>query len=143
MRILFFDDDPKRHADFYALCQAAGLNLNLHDLCGAHSIEKAKYFLLGPRLDWAFLDHDLDGQVMVEPGPRTGLAVAQHIAQMPRESQPNYIVLHSMNPVGEIAMRQALSGSYSLSLNCYFGGEQFKAAVRAMARHVGDCDFAP
>lgn len=136
MRILFFDDDPQRHKEFRRLCRAAGLDAAvLDDIYHTHRIEQAKVALNGDRFDWAFLDHDLDGQVGVEPGERTGLAVAQYIAGMVPGQRPGRVVIHTMSPEGEAAMLAALySARFRRVQAAYFGGPEFLALVEEMAR---------
>lgn len=134
MRILFFDDDPKRHTWFRELCTEMGLSEDAF-IVRAKTIQEAVVALSGSRFDWAFLDHDLDGMAGVEPGPRTGLAVARYIAQMPRMAAPVRVVLHSCSPVGARAMLRELHlAGFRGAREAYLGGAEFMALLDEMAR---------
>jgi len=59
-------------------------------------------------IDVLFLDHDLGGTGQPEPsGPGTGYEVAKWLEENP-EFQPNQIIIHSLNPVGQKNMKAAL-----------------------------------
>jgi hypothetical protein len=120
---------------FREMCRAAGVyGPVINDIYHSHHIPQAKAALDGERFDWVFLDHDLDGQIGVEPGEHTGLAVAQYIAQMPPEHRPGRVVVHSYSPEGSQAMMRAFYGArYRRAEASYFGGKDFLLRVAEMA----------
>ncbi len=98
MRILFLDDDPKRHDLFRR--ETIG-----HSVEHVHTVFGARVALdAGGVFDLACLDHDLGGHQMVDPGEDTGHAVAKYIAEMSPEKRPRHVLVHSFNPAGAVAM---------------------------------------
>jgi len=57
--------------------------------------------------DQVYLDHDLDGKVMLESGPGTGWEVAKWLEEHP-DRKPKAIFIHSFNPLGSENMNKVL-----------------------------------
>ena len=87
--VLVLEDDPAREKFF----RSALRNI---DVTFVSTVEDAIDKLKEVEFDWVFLDHDLDGQQMVESGPGTGYSVAVWLARN-RKRQPENIVVHSLN----------------------------------------------
>lgn len=101
MKILVLEDDPVRHISFRK-------NLADHDLDIVTTSKEAIQKLQDDELyDALFLDHDLGGKVMVASGDGTGYEVAKWLESNPF-AKPEKIYLHTMNPVGQQNMKQAL-----------------------------------
>lgn len=63
--------------------------------------------LKNEKFDYIFLDHDLGGTVYANSDENSGYAVAKWLEENP-DRQPDYIILHSLNPTGVANMKQAL-----------------------------------
>jgi hypothetical protein len=118
MRILFLDDDERRHEEFRK--HAAG-HYVLHVYTAAAAI---KSLTLEPRFDVASLDHDLEllHYGKDADGYGTGMEVAEFIRIMPRDLRPGLVVIHSWNPGGSQRMARALRFSGAEILREEFGG---------------------
>ena len=79
-----------------------------HDVYFFDNVEEAKKALqlLGP-FDVAFLDHDLDDRVFVDPNEsNTGFQLAKYIAENNINIQD--IIVHTMNPIGAQRIKDVL-----------------------------------
>lgn len=109
VKILVLDDDQKRH-------EAFKFHLFRHDITHVYTCDEAIKAIEQEKWDIIFLDHDLedrhyssasDGKV--EELEKTGYDVAVHIAKnLPTEKAPQFILIHSWNPVGWKRMFAAL-----------------------------------
>ena len=93
MRILFLDDDNRRHDYFeYAMLS----NSKEHEVVHVHSAKAAIDALINnERFDLVHLDHDLG-----YGSGNNGYEVAVFISTMSDSTIPRKIVLHSSNQVG-------------------------------------------
>ena len=101
--ILILEDDPKRHKVF--LNNLIGCAVTIVD-----TVEAAIDELSHKEFDALFLDHDLNGEQMVESGEGTGYMVALWLTSHPN-CRPDSIVIHNFNPVGSENMHLLLPGS--------------------------------
>lgn len=101
MKILFLDDDDDRHKEFLKHLGAAPVVVK-----PVKTVAEAVAALDRETFELIFLDHDLDGKVMVESGPGTGLEVARHLMSTPNKSAQ--VVVHSLNDKGARAMLDVL-----------------------------------
>lgn len=101
MRILFLDDDPRRHAEFARL--AAG-----HSIVHAWRVDEATALLDQGAFDLCCLDNDLE----TEGYEREGIEVARHIATGPRSRRPRRVLIHSWNETRAQQMYDVLSPLY-------------------------------
>ena len=90
MKILFFDDDIKRHKKF-------SRGVIGHKVTFVFNVSDAIKALNEEIFDVIYLDHDMLPGIHQEPGSETGWAVAQHIAKLPREQFPLSVIVHSYN----------------------------------------------
>jgi CheY-like chemotaxis protein len=109
MKILVLEDDPIRISKFHSVCEAAGIDLAIHDNVN-------DFIVAAQLLDYEaiFLDHDLGGQVFVDTRfHNTGSGavrwmVAEHGYDVP-------IIIHSMNTPAAISMEKSLvAGNFSM-----------------------------
>jgi len=100
LNVLVLEDDPYRQKIFKQRLFNAKLVV-------VSSVFEAIECLKNKKWDYLFLDHDLGGQIYVTPGDNTGYAVACWLEKNP-ERQPENIIIHSLNPIGSSAMKQAL-----------------------------------
>jgi NAD+-processing family protein with receiver domain len=119
VRILFLDDDPKRHELF----ARAHIGHQVTFVWGVFDAVRAlgASECAGEPFDYACLDHDLGGHQMVESGEATGYEVAQHIAFMTTEARPRRVVVHSFNPVGAQNMVRLLADAGVPCIRAPFG----------------------
>ena len=101
MRILFLDDDPRRHAEFARLAHG-------HSIVHAWRVDEATALLDEARFDLCCLDNDLE----TESYEREGLEVARHIAAAPRSRRPGGVLIHSWNETRARQMYEVLSPLY-------------------------------
>lgn len=101
LSILFFDDDPRRHAVFARLARGQWV-----DHCWF--VDDAKERLRRRRYDLACLDHDLS----TEDFARDGREVARHIVGLPPAGRPRSVLVHSWNPIRAVEMESALAPHY-------------------------------
>jgi len=101
MRILFLDDDPRRHAEFARLADG-------HSIVHAWRVDEATALLDEARFDLCCLDNDLE----TESYEREGLEVARHIAASPRSRRPGRVLIHSWNETRARQMYEVLSPLY-------------------------------
>ena len=103
MKVLFLDDNLLRHTQF---AKAFGGDSN--EIFYVETASEAIEVLREIQFDSIFLDHDLGGEYFVPSGDDTGYEVAEWIAEN-LDYKP-IIVIHSMNPVGAVKMKDKLSG---------------------------------
>jgi CheY-like chemotaxis protein len=102
--ILFLDDSQDRHTSFKEMMDELGAYDQLYAVEHVYSAHDAIELLDTHEVfDEVWLDHDLGT-------PETGQTVAVHIANMPEEKRPEYVVVHSANPVGADNMVKTLLG---------------------------------
>lgn len=107
MKILFLDDSPDRHRQFFE-------DWDGHDITPVFTAAEAVTALKQHTFDLVFLDHDLGefdtgGYCAVPAG--NGLDVARFIAAMPEEKRQFRVVVHSWNPVGAKHMRDCFAAA--------------------------------
>jgi len=103
MRILFLDDDLKRHKAFSM--QTIG--------CNVKYVMTAKECMLAlfndEPYDLVCLDHDLGGKTFQEEKSNSGTEVAEFIRlKLPQKQYPKKIIVHSWNPQGAQRMMREL-----------------------------------
>lgn len=101
MRILFLDDDPRRHDQFARIADG-------HSIVHAWRVDEAKALLDRSRFDLCCLDNDLE----TEGYEREGYEVALHIAAAPRSRRPTRVLIHSWNETRARDMYDVLSPHY-------------------------------
>jgi len=101
LSILFFDDDPRRHALFARLARG-------HRVDHSWFVDDALERLRRRRYDLACLDHDL----ATEDFARDGREVATAIAALRQARRPRAVVVHSWNPVRSVEMEATLAPLY-------------------------------
>ena len=107
-RVLFLDDNPDRTKKFRSWFPSAET---------AETADEIIALLIKGDTDHLFLDHDLGGEVYVDPDlPNTGMAVVRWI----EENKPSIekIIIHSLNAdrAVEMVVRLTLAG-YQASRN--------------------------
>ena len=109
MKILFLDDDNRRHEYFeYAMLS----NSKEHEIVHVHSAKAAIDALINnERFDLVHLDHDLGNGV-----GNNGYEVAVFISTMSGSTVPHKIVIHSSNPVGAERMLSRLEDSTEVQI---------------------------
>lgn len=106
MKILFLDDRDARVEVAYNRFSG-----NCHKLCVAHTAAEAIGFLEKEAVDVVMLDHDLDGDRLMEiDDPLSGAEVARWI----RDNRPSIgqIVIHSTSHIGGPYMVSLLQDIY-------------------------------
>jgi CheY-like chemotaxis protein len=106
MRILILEDDPTR-------VKAFSQSLGGYDIVVEKKAAAAISRLEHETWDILFLDHDLDGQVLVSSGPGTGYEVALWLSEHP-DRKPKSVVLHSFNEQGRKKMKERLPEALEL-----------------------------
>lgn len=101
LSILFFDDDPRRHALFARLARG-------HFVDHSWFVDDAIRRLRSCRYDLACLDHDLS----TEDFSRDGREVVREIVGLPLGVRPRAVLVHSWNPVRSVQMEWALAPVY-------------------------------
>ncbi len=99
-RLLFLDDDEARHARFRGM--TIGLVVD-----HVRSVSEALHALRNhDAYDVAFFDHDLDWKATagLTPLSPTGTDLARELKFIPPNRIPRRVVIHSLNPVGSMAM---------------------------------------
>ena len=82
-----------------------------HNLTCTKSSKECIEHLKDTSWDILFLDHDLGGEIMVEPGEKeTGTDVAIFLNQN-ESCIPPLVVIHSLNPVGSKRMLEMIPNS--------------------------------
>lgn len=99
--VLVLEDSQDRAQKFHDALDSVS-NLYIVD-CARDAISLLEIL----HFDWAFLDHDLGGQVMVNEIENTGYEVALWLKQH-QDRMPDNVVIHSMNPAGSKRMHDAL-----------------------------------
>lgn len=104
MKILFLDDDGRRHDYFeYAMLS----NAKEHEVVHAHTAKAAIEALISnERFDLVHLDHDLGNGA-----GNNGYEVAVFISTMPDSAVPHKIIIHSSNQIGAERMLAQLETS--------------------------------
>jgi CheY-like chemotaxis protein len=94
--ILVLDDSQERQEKFWQKLDNQKVSNDVYYAETAkHAIELLQLYIF----DWAFLDHDLGGKVMVESVENTGYEVALWLSKN-QDRMPKNIVIHSLNPEG-------------------------------------------
>ena len=101
MRILFLDDDPRRHEEFARIADG-------HSIVHVWRVDEAKAYLDRMRFDLCCLDNDL----ATEAFGREGYEVAEYIAAAPRSRRPARVLIHSWNETRARDMYTVLSPFY-------------------------------
>jgi hypothetical protein len=102
MRIIFLDDNRLRYETVRA---NVPFEIKWVETAPATIMELQK----NRRVDYLFLDHDLDGQVFVESSvPNTGMDVVRWLERNPNR-RINTIVIHSWNPSAALQMFSRLT----------------------------------
>ena len=101
MRILFLDDDPRRHDEFARIADG-------HSIVHAWRVDEAKAQLDRTRFDLCCLDNDLE----TEGFEREGYEVARHIAATSKSRRPARVLIHSWNETRARDMYAVLSPFY-------------------------------
>ena len=104
MRVLFLDDDSRRHDYFeYAMIS----NAKEHEVVHVHNAKAAIEALISSeRFDLVHLDHDLGNGA-----GNNGYEVAVFISTMPDSTVPRKIVIHSSNQISAERMLAQLETS--------------------------------
>lgn len=112
MRILFLDDDERRHVAFMGLAPRAWPGAQL---VRVFSAADAIAMIEGsPRpFTIALLDHDLCREdILAAPGAPTvvptGYAVVEHLVGVPVARRPREVIVHSCNTLAATAMEERL-----------------------------------
>lgn len=114
MRVLFLDDMEHRHQAFL---KAARRTPDCVVVCCWTAAQAILQLDSDEPFDVAFLDHDLDDAHYAVVGQedwgeaareRSGMAVAQHVAEMPEHRRPRRTVIHSWNGPASVAMCKLL-----------------------------------
>jgi len=103
MKILFLEDSAER----IKLAKPYFIGHTVHY---AETAEEAIKLLQANKFDIASLDHDLGGTVMSASDKNSGFAVAEFIAENV-DFQPEYVIIHSMNPIGAEDMIHCLTNA--------------------------------
>lgn len=103
MKILFLDDSLNRHKSFAKI-----FDDEFNEVFYVETASDAIDVLSKIQFDSIFLDHDLGGTYFAPSGDDTGYEVAEWISEN-IEYKP-IIIIHSMNPVGAVKMKDKLSG---------------------------------
>ncbi|MCV0439867.1 MAG: response regulator [Hydrogenophaga sp.] len=107
MKILILEDDENRIATFMEKLPT------WQDVTCVTTAEAAIEKLSTEEFAVVFLDHDLGGEVYVDPSnPNTGSGVVRWMLQNVETVQDPDIVIHSMNTPAALAMEQDLKGKY-------------------------------
>jgi len=101
MRILVLDDSKERMKHFGLLIPSK------HELWYAYESQDAIDLLDTLKFDAVFLDHDLNHLAFAPSDEKSGYAVACYLEEY-QERQPEFIIIHSLNPIGARKMNQAL-----------------------------------
>lgn len=112
MKILFLDDDDRRHLRFRAISGG-------HEVAHVRTHDQAIAALSARRFDQVWLDHDLSVRAaqramvgLCSGGEKTGLDVARYIAEtLAAELRPKLVVIHSLNPAGGDRMLALLAAA--------------------------------
>lgn len=120
MRILFLDDDPNRLSAFEAHAMAQG-----HDLALVTTPEDAIGTLRVAQYDIVSLDHDLYGKVYQPSDDKSGFAVCQFIATMPKQHRPKAVICHSFNEQGVKNMVAELDKCHQENIAVRFGEDRY------------------
>lgn len=100
MDILVLEDDPIRQKIFSEKLIGSSFVI-------VSTAKEAIKKLAEKNWDYAFLDHDLGGEIYVESGEGTGYEVAEWLAAHP-EHHPRFVIIHSFNPAGAQKMQDVL-----------------------------------
>lgn len=122
MRVLFLDDDQRRHEVVKPLLVG-------HNCVMVETAQEAIEALAGDRFDLALLDHDLGGKHYVDSeDPTTGYRVAEFISIMPPNHRPSLVVVHSFNEPGGKRMVHVLKDAGVNAEYVPFGSRVFAIA---------------
>lgn len=131
LKVLFLDDSKIRHRHFYDKSSP-----NIH-VDYAYTVKEALGFVVsGPRYDYYFLDHDLNGEVHVDRIEETGYEFVLALKDIIGASKyPELVILHSYNSNGAIRMSLALAELKIKSLMYPFGSSEFKMVLDIINEH--------
>jgi hypothetical protein len=116
MRILILDDEEMRHATYSSLYKG-------HEIAHVYRFKEFVSCLEhSPQWDLVHLDHDLGDASMADtyidgfgaPQSYNGFHAMLKLCELPTDSRPKQIIIHSVNPAGAQAM---LKYSHSLGVN--------------------------
>lgn len=112
MRVLFLDDDQRRHDSFVGLAVQVWPGAELVRVYTAAAAIAAIDAGTRP-FTIALLDHDLSREdLLVAPGAPsvvpTGYAVVEHLVAVPVARRPAEVIVHSCNTLGATAMTDRL-----------------------------------
>jgi len=102
MKILVLDDSKERMVKFSQLLSRPGT-----EIWYAYESQDAIDLLDTLKFDAVFLDHDLGGGAFEPSNHKSGYAVACYLEEY-QERQPEFIIIHSLNPIGARKMNLAL-----------------------------------
>jgi DNA-binding NarL/FixJ family response regulator len=125
MNILFLDDDPNRHAYFYAEFSDWATMCHTAQECIDHLA----------RQDWDIvcLDHDLGGEVFVgSDGKNTGMEVIRWIEK--NNPKVKVFIVHSWNAPAGASMMLALSFMNYPAIRSFFGPGMIETVKTEMKR---------
>ena len=127
MNILFLDDDPARIEQFTSMFPTAVVATMAGDCM--HLLRTRKW-------DYVFLDHDLDGQVFVDPSEtNTGSEVVRYLCSPLMLSRKDYVgtvVVHSMNHMQVGNMCSNLVDAGYVARLAAFGSDRFHLLARGV-----------
>lgn len=135
MRVLFFDDDHKRHEQFLAMTE--GHLVDVVDLFDDYC-ERLQF---GPRYDAVFLDHDLNDLVTQDRVPGmygdrayNGVDAADSLrfAILAAWQSPRHVVVHSWNIDGAKRMVATLHNVVPVR-QMVFGSQEFVAFTKGLS----------
>lgn len=127
MKILVLEDDQNRIKRF-----SQELIGNSLDIC--ERAEEAIKLLKEKDYDVVFLDHDLGGQIYVDPlESNTGYEVIRFLARNITNTKANFIV-HSMNSVGDSMVKSLKAKNYK-AVRAVFNSPEFMSVIKQI------CDY--
>jgi CheY-like chemotaxis protein len=133
MKILFLDDSEIRHRQFIRLYRTSG------EIIRVYNVEDALKALneFSP-FDIICLDHDMDNLRDQPMGDNTGYAVARAVSQLPDDSKPERVVVHSFNEEAAPTMLSVLRDSGITSEWFVFSSAEFRQFVsEGVAKYYG------
>lgn len=119
--VLMLDDDRSR---------LAAVRSRLPSVTTCETAAGCIALLAGGGWTDVLLDHDLGGEVYVDPDlPNTGSAVARWLAANPDRFRDTRFVIHSFNPAGAANMTGLLAAAGLSVVRAPFNGDDFWAVV--------------
>lgn len=111
-RMLFLDDSQERHD---ALDEQMAKDWDW-EAVHVYTADEAIKLINTNSYEIVSLDHDLSREtemMLPELGEKSGYDVAVHIANMPEDTRPKCVIVHSWNPNGADRMMKAMEGKVS------------------------------